>query len=263
MAITSRDQLIAALAGPYGWTGGFQKTASLSGTRPMSSWTHLSPFTLSNTAPTTTAVACDADTPGAIAVPRVQQSGKSLYLAALSATSASVTTWMLYDRVAHVGGLVGNTLATQPITGLATPARCTSSVGVQAYLELYTSVGTGPNFAIFLKYTNTAGVANRTGVIAPGFTGWLNNMMIPFQLAAGDLGVASVQSLQFGNTSTAAGNVGVTLARPLHTLPANTAQQSNRRNYLTMPDLTTSPCLFFGYIGATSTIAGTISTVEA
>jgi hypothetical protein len=261
MAITTRDQLVAAMAGPYGWSGYFFKNGTLaSQSKPLSAWTHASILTPAGATPTGPEP-CSGDTTGALPVPRVQTPGNTLYLSALQVwNNANGHTWMLLDRAAHTGGLVANITTSQSVN-LAAHSRFTSTVGVQAFIEIYSSPGSG-GAPVTLTYTNSDGVAGRTATL-PTFLGWTPNMLVPFQLAAGDAGVASVQSLRFSTAAAGAGNIGITLAKTLHIVPAASGGQFSRRNYTTMLNLTTNPCLFWSYAGtAGSFIQGVMSTVE-
>jgi hypothetical protein len=128
---------------------------------------------------------------------------------------------VLYDRLVHMSGLSGvvtgaqtTNLPTAPLT------RYTSGVGVRAFLEIYTQLGTtGANGR--LSYTNQDGTSGRTsgdfflaGAQAPN-RGRAAGTLVAVNLAAGDTGVRSVESVTIDTTTGTVGNFGVTLAYPL------------------------------------------------
>lgn len=131
-------------------------------------------------------------------------------------TSAPMT-YMICDRLSHQGGLAGNVATTQT-TNLPTAAltRYTSGVGVMAMLSVYSQVGTTGTTAT-VSYTNQAGTTGQTSpTIAFGGTGFREvsrGLLLP--LAAGDTGVRSVESVTLAVSTTAAGNFGVTLFKPI------------------------------------------------
>ena len=70
------------------------------------------------------------------------------------------------------------------------------------------------------KYTNQAGTANQVTQAAAFGAGCESiRQIIELPLASGDYGVRSVESITLSATSGTAGNVGVTLAKPLAIFP--------------------------------------------
>lgn len=126
---------------------------------------------------------------------------------------------LLIDRLSHTGGLDG-TVTTAQTTNLPTAAltRYADGEGVLAALTYYDATGT-TNHSITCSYTNSAGVAGRTGTLplidatpATGFFG-------TFGLEGADTGVRSVESVTWSVSSGTAGDVGVVLYKPLVTIP--------------------------------------------
>ena len=115
---------------------------------------------------------------------------------------------MITDRLVHSGGLVAN-ITTEQTTNLPTAAlpRYTDGVGVMLALDVYTATG-GTATTVTALYTNQDGVAGRVTqvVVWPASTP---------PLQEGDTGVRSVEGVTFAGSTTAAGNVGVTLFKPL------------------------------------------------
>jgi hypothetical protein len=132
--------------------------------------------------------------------------------------SASVSQMLsLIDLMWINTGLVVTTLTAQALTPTALPARdvdgTTNGKGVMAGLLVTaatTNAGVIANTTI--SYTNSAGVAGRTATIAAFPATAVVGTVVWFQLAAGDVGVRSVQSVTLG-TSYVAGAVSLILAR--------------------------------------------------
>jgi hypothetical protein len=183
-----------------------------------------------------TAVACDRTTSGALG----QQNGGSSQLfvcsaelAALHSNSAgggeSSGCLVLADRLTHQGGLVGNVTSTQT-TNLPTAAltRYTSGAGVWAAIEVYSNVG-ATNSNATVSYTNQAGTAAQTATATFGNTflygATVTRHMALLSLASGDTGVRSVESVTLSASIGSAGNLGVTLFKPLLFLPMGISDQ--------------------------------------
>ena len=132
--------------------------------------------------------------------------GKNIHLARLSiAQAANIGAVIVADRLWHNSGLVVTTTGAQAITTPAWPARdadgATSGRGVMAAIEVSTAttnVGAVTNTT--LSYTNSAGVAGRTGTIASFAATAVAGTFVPFQLQAGDIGIQSIQSVTLGTS---------------------------------------------------------------
>lgn len=138
--------------------------------------------------------------------------------------SASSTLNMLlfYDMLVAASGINANlnteqTVSTTPLT------RYTTGAGVMATMEVTTALGaTSSN--VTMSYTDQDNVS---GLITPSVgmtTSAIAGRLMPatmgpfFQLAAGDFGVRSVQSITF-SSAMAAGALNLYLYMPLHFLP--------------------------------------------
>lgn len=130
------------------------------------------------------------------------------YLARWSATGTVAGSLFLIDRLWHNSGLNVTLSTAQSITMSALPARdnngTTNGLGVQFALEVSTNTGNAAaNTSIVINYTNSDGTAGRTGSI-PSFPATaLKGTFTPFSLAAGDLGIRSVQGITLGTTLSA------------------------------------------------------------
>lgn len=202
MAITTVDGIIAG-AKPLSYV-----TKALSGTvvagRPFSTYFF-------------------AGIPGAATVPTPGLSGAALtsgdgqipvpaasnntYITRLSGLSTAQNgTLYLCDRLWHNSGLSVTSTASQTINSVAWPARdidaSTNGRGVYIGLELSTSSGTGAP-TLTMTYTNSAGTGSRTANPTYNVTGTsIAGSFYPMGLAAGDVGVRSIQSFQLSATWT-------------------------------------------------------------
>lgn len=120
---------------------------------------------------------------------------------------------LFYDRLAHIGGLVGNVNTEQSFS--LTIDRYTSYVGNEIWIEIYTAIGSATT--VKAKYTNENNTAGQqTPLVAIGGAGLQEiYRVIRLPLAAGDLGVKSVESITLTASTGTAGNIGVTIAHPL------------------------------------------------
>jgi len=162
---------------------------------------------------------------------------------------------IIADRLSHQGGLGATTTGAQT-TNLPTAAltRKTTGVGVEAALEIYTTVGTTGTTST-ISYTNAAGTSGQTSR-ATTFGGTSFNVasrMLPQALAVGDTGVQAVASVTLAASTLTAGNFGVTLYYPLVAIPIDhalpTAEDSDALYGFGcwFPQVDASACLQFIY----------------
>lgn len=178
-------------------------------------------------APTTWANPTNA-TPGSLfQTDPVNQS----WLTAMDATYCQTGRLVLYDRLGHMGGMLGNLNTVQQVNG-GSPGTVTrhylnplgnTDDGNEIFLEIYTSTGNTPTTASVI-YTNSAGLAGQVGSCAFGVvSGNLGQRIARVQLAPGDTGVQSVSSVQLAASVGAAGNFGVVIAHRLLELEISAA----------------------------------------
>lgn len=122
---------------------------------------------------------------------------------------------MITDRLVHSGGLVAN-ITTAQTTNLPTAAlpRYTDGIGVMIGLDVYTATG-GTATTVTASYTNQDGTSGRTTQVVgwPASAPVGRRYILPLQ--DGDTGVRSVGSVTFAGSTSVAGDVGVTLFKPL------------------------------------------------
>lgn len=148
-------------------------------------------------------------------------------------TAGTRVSAVLYDRLVHSGGLVGN-VTTEQTTNLptATLPRYTSAVGVIPFLECYTTIGTVTTTAT-IRYTNQDGTANRVSQAVAIVTNINNSSdcLTAFPLQDGDTGCQSVQGFTMAGASTSAGVMGITLMKRLVGMPPDTGSMVERQAY--------------------------------
>lgn len=221
MAITTLDGIIAGMQPPQGFlkasatsegAGTFYSTWKVAGLPGAGSNPPL--FTAGSGYVPTNA------TTGAI--PYTNPGAGNGYLAKIGLSGATAGTWFLVDRVWQCSGFGTVVTTAQNVT---TPGSITRDAngtslgdGVELWLEVYTAPGaTGATWTV--EYTNSAGTTGQTSTYTHPANAETAGQMIPIPLAAGDVGVRSVQRFQCSATSGTAGNIGITLIRRLATIP--------------------------------------------
>ena len=130
------------------------------------------------------------------------------YIRDISISASVAGTFILADVLWVNSGLVVTTTTAQAITQPTLPARdnlgTTNGYGIGAGLLVTTAT---TNAAVInnitLQYTNSDGVAGRTATISSFPATAVIGTFVPFQLAAGDVGVRSIQSITLGTSLTA------------------------------------------------------------
>lgn len=220
MAIGTINQLIAGQLRPYSWrkaafTGkaaGEQFSTFFTAGAPGAA---TAPTGLNGTALTT--YAGQIPFPAAVA-------GNYVELSEFSATQGGNVggVWLL-DRLWHNGSITVTTTTAQAIThpGLPTRDRAQSSNGDGVFLGIEVSTATtnaGAVTNMTASYTNSLGVAGKTATVASFAATAVAGHFVPFSLAAGDVGVKTVESLTLG-TSLVTGTVHLVMYRPIAYIP--------------------------------------------
>lgn len=157
------------------------------------------------------------DTVGGVALPVFgSNTGRMYRFAPIGVTIGS---FMLYDRLAHMGGLVGNVATSQTVNldcATAIAAGRADPLEIEWYIEIYTDIGTTVS-NLTVTYTDVNDVGSKTITIT-GFTGAspLNRagrcvLLVP----ADGIQIKSVQSVIHSISSGTAGSYGVTARKQL------------------------------------------------
>lgn len=257
MAITTRDQLASAIAAatptPYykasitSVAGFFYTTFRAAAGMPAASGV---------ATPTTTGNTLDRTSSGAF--PLASAGGNTLYLAQATAVGGTVGSLLVADRLVEYAGLSGTTTTAQAVSAVSLPSRAGSGDGCELWMEIYSALGATPSPTVTASYTNQAGTSGRTATLVGGITASLPaNRAYKFALQAGDTGVQSVQSFTSTTSTTTAGNIGLTIRKPIAWLPMTPANITQVFGYaeLGLPIIPTDACLEF-LVLATTTSTG-------
>jgi hypothetical protein len=208
MAITSVEQLLVS-AQPVQIIHKIN-TGTIAAGRSYSQWGRPGipgPGVFASTAAGSTLDSTSAFVPGQIPFtnPGV---GQSLYLINFTGVQPNASgIIILADRLWHNGGLSVTSTGVQTINSVTFPARdingTTNGVGVQVGLEVSVALGASTTQTITITYTNSDGVAGRTGTFGQGLaTGTTVAGFFPFILQDDDKGVRSIQSFQLSQSMT-------------------------------------------------------------
>lgn len=233
MAITTLAGVEAGLQLPLSVYKSFSNTVGSVGTHTrLTSFYYVAGAPGASTAPAVglgragAAVTFAAPSGGAFIYRTDPAGGLAAYLAAAKFGGNNLSTPICYsglicDRLWHNAANTMNSVAAQTVNSVTLPARdlngATLGEGVLAGIEVSTALpATASNVTI--SYTNSAGVAGRTAVVAQRASATTLDFDV-FPLQAGDTGVRSIQTVTFG-TSRASGVVHLVLFRPILLGPA-------------------------------------------
>jgi hypothetical protein len=153
---------------------------------------------------------CDNNLAGGLALPTLN--ALKGYVGRLAVIGATANTWLLYDRLAHMGGLSGTVTTAQTANvDLVTASgngRC-SAVGadVEWFIEVYTDMGsTAVNATV--NYNNQSDAAQTAAAIALGATPRASRL---YQIVPnGGDSIKKVNNVTLSGTTGTAGSFGIT-----------------------------------------------------
>lgn len=159
--------------------------------------------------------------------------GMNAYLGKSFFNSSVVGTAFICDRLWHNANISITTTTEQVVSSYSWPSRCpfpsggnlANTSGFNVMIAIEVSNATGNLSAVTntkMKYINSDGVADRIATIASFPLTANNGTFVPFQLASGDSGVLSVQSLTLG-TSYVSGTIHLVAYRIIGIIPVITA----------------------------------------
>ncbi|MGH8566542.1 MAG: hypothetical protein ACREXU_00625 [Gammaproteobacteria bacterium] len=148
-----------------------------------------------------------------------------------AASSVAAGSLLLVDRLLDYPTISCTVTTLQTMDNTATLPRYTTGAGVQMFAEVTTTLGATPQ-TLTITYVNQAGTTGRVTTLSPVTSSAVNRLpqvsfFIPLQ--AGDTGVRSITSVQFGG-SMGAGVLNMTLCRPVVDLPIQVAATMVERN---------------------------------
>lgn len=148
-----------------------------------------------------------------------------------AASSVAAGSPLMVDRLLDYAGVSCTSTSLQTMDNTATLPRYTTGAGVQMFAEVTTTLGATPQ-TMTITYEDQDGNAGAVTTLAPVVSSAATRLpqvsfFIP--LAAGDSGVRSITSVQFGG-SMGAGVLTLTLCRPVVELPIQVAAMMVERN---------------------------------
>ena len=149
------------------------------------------------------------------------------YIRDFNIAASQVGQFILADVLWVNTGLVVTTTTAQAITQPTLPLRdnlgTSNGFGVGAGILVTTATTNAAAIAnITLSYTNSEGVAGKTATISSYPATAVIGTFVPFQLAQGDIGIRSIQSITLGTTLTA-GAISLIAFNFLATVPVTVA----------------------------------------
>lgn len=188
------------------------------------------------------------------------------YLTGASAVASVASSQMLFDLLWYNTGLAVTTTTAQAITSGTLPARDANGAtsGAGCMIGLYWTTASTNAAAISgstVTYTNSAGTGSRTATLVATAGNQIPatpviGTIVWFQLAAGDTGVQSIQSITLG-TSLVTGAISLMIARPIAFIPCPAANVSHPSQKMSKRLWTGSALFLCGL--ATATTAYTVS----
>ena len=263
MAITTGDGLISALAGTdfYSW---FKYSNAV----PASN--NLYSLWLSNGSPVagaipTVAATCTTATTGA--VPFTYAGGSSLaYVGYFTLQTLQNCSVVLFDRLQHMGGLSGTSVASQTVNLTVPAGRLATAdlTNIEWYLECYADTGsTAVNCTI--TYVNTSSVTHTISITIPStMRSGLLTRIVP--TIAGDV-IQSITSCQLAASTLTAGNFGFVCARRLTQAVVTLVTIMDIQDVMSsgMGQIPNNACLWFTFIssgGSTTQLAGSLKIIQ-
>jgi hypothetical protein len=201
----------------------------------------------------------DATKAGAPYLPNPASGG--YYLTAAIANANTVSVPIVYDLLWYNTGLVVTTTTAQLFTTPTWAARDqeggTTGEGLQFGIMVTTATTNAAAITnMTAEYTNSDGTGTRTATIASFPATAALGTIVPFQLAAGDRGVQSIQSVTLG-TSLLTGAVSVIVFRQVAATPMTVANGGGANNLLNAQPagarLWNGTCLQSSYLPSTTT----------
>lgn len=175
---------------------------------------------------------------------------------AFAVASTQIGQAVLADRLCAIGPVTVSSTGSKTLTTMPALPRYTTGVGVEVWLEVTTAFTVTAGKFFLDSYTDDAGNAAQNATssrlaTAISATIKVGDMIGPFPLLPGDLGVRALASFNV-NTAPTAGAVNVVLLRRLSTIvPIPVAGGSNTRNLISqvpsMPVIPDGASLFVMY----------------
>lgn len=180
--------------------------------------------------------------------------GKQKWLLGMTASCLNAGTLLMYDRLAHNGGLSGTVITAQSVN--LSINRNTTGIGNQIQAEVYAGIGTTSR-NITATYVNENDETKTTLVTTIGAIGFNETgRVITLPLASGDKGVKSVTSIQLSASTGTAGNFGINIVNPVAIMPLSIVGVGSVRDFISglpsIPLIENGACLYFTWLASTT-----------
>ena len=215
MAVATQDGLVAAMASAIPYSYQRSSIANMVAGNLCSMW-RANGSPLQGAIPSTAAT-CNSSLTGC--VPYNNPGSPNLtYLGQFTLQNSLACAAILFDRLAHMGGLSG-TVTTAQTVSVSTPASrgvLSDFSNVEWYLEWYTDTGSTAVTAT-VTYTNQGSTSGKTTTVAMAAT-VRTGTLLRITPAAGDT-IQSIQSVTLSATTGTVGSFGVTCCIRLAEVP--------------------------------------------
>ena len=249
MALDSRDKLITAVAGGSLVPIYKSSLANQAAGYITALWKATGTYLWGAGSNPTTFAVCDDTLTGGISLPSFSTSKG--YILKFTPIGATINTWMIHDRLGHMGGLDATatgqqTLGPMTLTTASGNGRCASDGSdVEWFAEMYTDIGTSAQTCT-ITYTDQTDTS-RTCTISLGGTSPLNRASRCVQIIpnAGQT-IKSLVYSQLGGSTGTAGNYGFTARKKLCAIGqyvANIAPPGCDAVSLGIPEIKETSCL--------------------
>lgn len=248
------DAVIAALPGQHARLGKNGFTAEGNGTW-FSLWKVAGNPSAGATPPTGDGEIPTKATAGAVPFTNAA-GGNKLHLGKAAVSAGSVGTLVVYDRLWHNSGFVGNTASAQTISTPPTLTRPDANgAGVEIWMEVYSAMGaSAATFTV--TYTNQGGTGSRSATYSMPANALTVGQIVPFAFDSGDTGARTVSQVQLSGSTGTAGDFGLVLLRRLAEIPVKVAGSGELLDALDLAlvDVDNDACLAFMWFANSTSV---------
>lgn len=196
--------------------------------------------------PATGSEVCTHETVGAFQFDQPGAGESVKLLAASFCTSQSGGCYVL-DRLVHTAELPGSETGAQEVVTATLPDRAGDGVGVEIWLEVIGPFAANAAGAVTVTYTNSDGVPGRESAAFPLPAAMGTGVAVRMSLQTGDVGVLSVDGIEFASGWDPGSSMSVVLAKRVASLASSVANSTVSFGglYLGPADVPAGACLYF------------------
>lgn len=203
--------------------------------------------------PATGSEVCTHETVGALQFDQPGV-GESVKLLAASFRASLLGGCYVLDRLVHTAALPGSETGVQEVDTAALPDRVSDAVGVEIWLEVIGPFAANAAGAVTVTYTNSDGDPGRESAAFPLSVSMGTGVAVRVPLQTGDVGVLSVDGIEFASGWAAGSSMSVVLAKRVASLASSVANSTVSFGglYLGPVDVPAGACLYFVTNGSSS-----------